>query len=246
VPGTKIGKDIAQSKSIMARANLFRTDIFPYHVINRSNNKEWFYIPDENLWSIFVDKLQSCSETYGAEIHTFVLMSNHFHLLISTPKRNLDAIMCYLQREVCRAIQRECGRVNHIFGGRYRWSVLGNSHAVAYTYKYICRNPVRAGIVDQAWRYPYSSFSQLCNESCEIPISDGLGSLWTAIPKNWEERTAWIDTPTSKELEALISGALRRTHYKFSESNEKQKLIRKLRKEYGVELHCPPSGPGSE
>src|SRR5581483_5588273 len=103
----------------MARKNLYRSSVHPYHVTARSNNGEWFYIPTLEAWNIFVECAFAISVAYGAKIHAFVLMSNHFHLLVSTPDSNLDDVMQYFLREAGKLINLKAKRINHIFGGRY-------------------------------------------------------------------------------------------------------------------------------
>src|SRR5690606_40247811 len=61
---------------------LFRsTAAFPYHVTNRSNNREFFYVEMETLWPIFTDTLFDLTKQFNCQIHAFVLMSNHYHLI---------------------------------------------------------------------------------------------------------------------------------------------------------------------
>src|SRR4051794_13448330 len=128
----------------MTRPRLVRTSDFPYHVSARTNNKDWFYVPQEQCWNFFSEVLCKLTEIYGVHLHSFVLMSNHCHLTLSTPRLNLDLAMRYLFTEVSRRIAQHSGRINHIFGGRYKSSVMINPMGWAYVYKYVYRNPVRA------------------------------------------------------------------------------------------------------
>jgi len=212
----------------MARKPLIRSSTHPYHVFNRSNNKDSFYLPPEKIWPIFSHYLVEASTRYRSIIWAFVQMSNHFHLLVSTPRENLDAMMRYFQTEVCREIQRQSGRINHIFGTRYKWSLLADPSAVGYVYKYICRNPVRAGMCESVQDYEYSSLNQ------PFPTADGIGPLWTYVPKSFPKRLEWLNQPTPKEQEQLIRKALRRSRYKFTTNNTHQKLLRQLQHSYGV------------
>jgi putative transposase len=91
----------------MPRPHLFRTDSFAYHVTTRSNNKEWFYISSKKCWSIFKETLCATAERYGIYIHSLVLMSNHFHLLLSTPQKNLDISMQYFLSRSTQLIQND-------------------------------------------------------------------------------------------------------------------------------------------
>lgn len=218
----------------MPRKRILRTNQFLYHVTNRSNNKEWFYIPIETAWDIFCKILTYSSNLYETEIHAFVLMSNHYHLLISTPKSNLDIFMRHFQTEVCREIQRIASRVNHVFGNRYKWSVLDSSYAVAYVYKYVIRNPVRAGIVSRIEEYPFCLFSEIYRGGSSVPHTERLGREWRFIPKNLGDRLEWLNHPTPKEREELISKALRRSTFKFSQGNEMRESLSQLYHDYGI------------
>src|SRR5574338_252694 len=126
----------------MPRKPLIRSQIYPYHVTSRANNREWFFLPQAICWEVFGEKLSIVSERYRAKVLAFVLMSNHFHLLIQTPDGNLDAIMNYLIREVSRTIGARSRRINRIFGGRYKWSLIQDECYIAHVYKYVYRNPV--------------------------------------------------------------------------------------------------------
>ncbi len=219
----------------MARPRLIYSDRFAYHVTNRSNNRDWFYLPISEVWEIFQRYLLEAQIRYGVELHAFVLMSNHYHLILSTPQKNLDAFMRYLQTEVAREVQRRTGRTNHIFGTRYKWSLLEGAVALAYAIKYVLRNPVRAGICTRVEEYPYSSFYELMRFHCGIPITEGLSPHWRLIPRPLNDRLEWLNRATKKEQEALIGKAIRRTSFQFSKGNDVRLLLENLKESYGIE-----------
>ena len=204
----------------MPRQPLIRTDCFSYHVTNRSNNREWFYLPIDEVWRVFLATLRGASERYQTEIHIFVLMSNHYHLILSTPQRNLGEFMRYFQTEATREIQRRADRINHVFGTRYKWSVLENPMAFSYAYKYVLRNPVRAGICDGVDGYPYGSWALLEKSHWCLPHTERRDLLWSWIPKPFDERLAWLNRRTPKEAEAMVQQALRRFRFEFSRGND--------------------------
>ena len=86
----------------MPRRQLILTDEFPYHIYNRSNNREFFYLDQDLLWTIFIEVLEQLKLQFSVEIYAFVLMSNHYHLLTGTPLANIGEAMKYLHREVAR------------------------------------------------------------------------------------------------------------------------------------------------
>ncbi len=216
----------------MPRPNLFRTSEFAYHVTSRSNNKEWFYIPLNQAWGILSASLSEAAARYQAEIHAFVLMSNHYHLLISTPSRNLDAVMKYALSVATQVIQRKTGRINHILGGRYRWSVLDSAYKLGYAFKYVYRNPVKHGACDRVEQYPFSTLNDCFSGP---PILEGFSGYWRAVPRLRKERIDWLNRPTPKEVEELVGRGLRRYRFEFPKSNSMQKKLRELKTVYGVE-----------
>lgn len=214
----------------MPRKNLLRTKEFAYHVSARSNNRDWFYLPQTLVWKIFAEKLHQTCEAYSLDIHAFLLMSNHFHLLATTPLKNLDKAMRYLLTEVCRSIQRTSGRINHVFGGRYKWSVLESNWAFAYALKYVYRNPVRAGLVGKVEDY---AFSSLTNYEA-LPILEGNLPYWKYVPREFNDRIKWLNIPTPKEQEELIRKALRHYHFQFNGRRDNLPLLIDLHKNYGI------------
>lgn len=219
----------------MPRPKIIRTASFPYHVTARANNRDWFSLPMDEVWSIYEYFLGETQSRYGLILHAFVLMANHFHLITSTPNQNLSEAMRFLLTEISREVGRRTNRINHIFGGRYRWSVLWTAYDLAYVYKYVLRNPVRAGACRRVEEYRYSSFSRLLSNSCSIPIADGFHSLWDRIPREPAARARWLNMGPSLEAEKLISLGLRRFQFALPRHKEHQLLRLELKREYGVE-----------
>jgi len=218
----------------MPRKTLIRSSELVYHVTSRSNNRDWFSLPLGEVWQIFCCGLLPSVERYGTEIHTLCLMSNHFHLLVSTPNKNLDEMMRDFMTAVSKTIARRSGRINHVFGGRYKWSALSTSWSVAFVYKYICRNPIRASLCTQVEEYPYLTIGQLWKERHPLPICERTDALWRQLRMNEKTRLAWLNQPTPNEVEALIGRALRRFEFKFTASNTVRKQWKNLCTSYGV------------
>lgn len=200
----------------MPRKQLILTDEYPYHVINRANNKEFFYIELQDLWEIFEDHFKKAKEIFKCEIHAFVLMGNHFHLLISTPNKNLGEVMKYLQREVARNVNKKTNRINHVFGGRYKWSLIQQETYYWNVIKYVFRNPVRSGIADNVLNYPFSSL-----EKTDYPLID----FWNQNKKIHSLDLDWLNEPFLKEKEDAIKKALRRKVFELPK-DENKKLMR--------------------
>ncbi len=205
----------------MPRKLLFRTKELPYHLTARSNNKEWFYLPTERVWSISLELLESVRERYGFQIHLFVLMSNHFHLIGSTPSDHLGAVMNYFMRETSKRIGANSGRINRIFGARYHWSVLDNPVSFCHAYKYVIRNPVEAGMIDRVEDYPFSTFAtdhQLVLDPHRFDKH---------LPPI-ERRLSWLNEPYGERKRELVRRALRRTTFSFTKNRVDRHLVSEL------------------
>jgi len=85
-------------------------------------------------------------------------MPNHFHAIVSTPDGNLDAGMQYLLREMSKKVNFITERMNHLWGGRYKWSSIQSEYYYETVYRYVYQNPLRAGICSNVEIYPYCSW----------------------------------------------------------------------------------------
>lgn len=136
---------------------LNRSNHFPYHVCSRTNNKVPFALDMSDMWLIFSYANYMATSVHGAQIHAFVMMNNHFHLVVSTPFGNLDQVMQYYLSGVTRFVNRKLKRRNHYFGGRYRRSLITSALYYRNVVRYCYQNPIRAGAVNRVEEYDYSS-----------------------------------------------------------------------------------------
>ena len=195
----------------MPRKRIAFTDQFPYHVMARSNNREWFYISKENLWEIFKTELNRLTTHFEARIHAFVLMDNHYHLLISASANfDLGKIMCILQTSVSRTVNRTTGRINHVFGGPYRGCSIQNDIYYLKVFHYVYRNPIEAGLVEKAENYRFSTFQQ----DSGIITTKSAGGFQEPISD--AKLAEWINQPLENSPRSKITSALRKTIFKLS------------------------------
>jgi len=104
--------------------------------------------------------LGQASERSGFRVHAYVLMSNHYHLLLETPEANLAAGLGWLQNAYTRRINTQHGLWGHLFGGRYKAILVEPGEGFRAVMDYIHLNPVRAGLVPAGaslTAYPWSS-----------------------------------------------------------------------------------------
>jgi len=130
-----------------------------YHVMARGDRREAIVSDDEDRGT-FLRTLGEASKRSGFRIHAYVLMTNHYHLLLETPEANLSRGMGWLQNAYTRRINVRHKLWGHVFGGRYKSVVVEPGNCFGVVMDYIHLNPVRAGMVKESVgleSYPWSS-----------------------------------------------------------------------------------------
>ena len=126
-----------------------------YHVTARGNNRQVIFHEnaDRAAWIELLD--QSVSQrSWG--IAAYCLVTNHVHLVVRTPRGDLDGGMRDLLSRYARRHNRLRGVTGHLFGGRYRATLIESDAQLRATIRYVARNPVEAGLVGRPGDWPWS------------------------------------------------------------------------------------------
>ncbi len=194
----------------MPRAKVILQSEFPYHITARCINKEWFSLPMENVWDIFCDELTRVNNTHGLQIHSFILMSNHFHLIASTPQANISKAMHQFMNFSSKRLTRSGNRINQTFAGRHYKCVLDDFRYYMNAYKYNYRNPVHASICKAVEEYPFSSLSiKLGLNKRNMPLVED-----TLLNEDVPGILKWLNTPPDPEKLEAVKMGLRRQYFK--------------------------------
>lgn len=129
-----------------------------YHITSRGNERKNIFLHkvDRNK---FLSYLRSSSLRYGAIIHAFCLMGNHYHLLVETPRGNLSQIMRHINGAYTIYFNVKHKRRGHLFQGRYKAIIIDVDSYAGELSRYIHLNPVKAGIAKMPENYNWSSYS---------------------------------------------------------------------------------------
>ncbi len=119
-----------------------------YHVTCRGNERREIFRDDQDR-AAFLERLQRSIEIYSVRLHCYVLMSNHFHLVVQTPKANLSEFMRHLNVCYTGYYNRRHHRVGHLFQGRFKAIVIEADSYLLELSRYVHLNPVRVGSVKQ-------------------------------------------------------------------------------------------------
>jgi REP element-mobilizing transposase RayT len=126
----------------MARALRIQRPGGRYHVTARGNERKAIYRDDSDR-AHFLELLGELTERFGLRVHAYVLMDNHFHLLVETPEANLSRTMQWLNVSYSVWFNRRHDRVGHLFQGRFKSVVVEDDAGWQEVARYVHLNPVR-------------------------------------------------------------------------------------------------------
>jgi putative transposase len=133
----------------------------PQHVIQRGNNRQICFASDQDF-SVYANWLAEYAEEFGVEIHAWVFMTNHTHLLV-TPRKEaaISLMMQALGRRYVPYFNREYRRTGTLWEGRFKACLVQSEYYLLQCQRYIELNPLKAGMVDDPANYAWSSYQ--CN-----------------------------------------------------------------------------------
>lgn len=151
-----------------------------YHITSRGNERRQTYFAKSD-YEKFKEYLREAQEKYRYMLHCYVLMNNHYHLLIETPNANLSKIMHYINGSYTNYINIKRKRSGHLFQGRYKAILIDQDSYLLELSRYIHLNPVRAKMVNKPEEYPFSSYrSYIFAERDNLVYRD---RIWGMISK---------------------------------------------------------------
>ncbi len=128
-----------------------------YHVTARGNERKAI-VRDDIDRTRFVDTLAAVVEQYGVVCHAWVLMDNHYHLLLETPTPNLSLAVRHLNGVYTQSFNRRHQRVGHLFQGRFKAIIVEKEAYLLELCRYVVLNPARAGVAKEPGAYAWSSY----------------------------------------------------------------------------------------
>lgn len=182
-----------------------------YHIINRGNFRSDVFESDGAAQS-FLKALEEAVDKFGWVLFAYVVMRNHYHLAIETPRGNLSAGMHWLQSTFSTRFTRFRGERGHLFQGRFTSTVLEDEHAVRRVVDYIHLNPVRAKVVPIAeiGEFRWSSLSQLLGKNGMKGLNSDLWMEALDLPrtaKGWAKYLRHLDEVAGTEEDGVIRNA---------------------------------------
>ena len=153
----------------------------PHLITARCAQGQALLRPNDEVNHIVAGALARSLEKHREEVelHTYSVMSNHLHLLMSTRDAHAKArFMCHLSGNLARELCRHCGIRDHLLEGRYHSHEILDEEALIDAYKYIFKNSVKEGLVSHPREWPgLHGYAPLCEGE--------------VVMGRWLERTKW-------------------------------------------------------
>ena len=130
-----------------------------YHITSPGNERKAIFKSKQDRIR-FLDYLGSATDRYGACVHVYCLMNNHYQLLMETPLGNLSQIMRHINGAYTTYFNVKRGRSGHLFQGRYKSILVEVDEYAKALSRYIHLNPVRANMVSVPEDFQWSSYNQ--------------------------------------------------------------------------------------
>lgn len=128
-----------------------------YHLMSRGNDGRHIFMNDSDR-RMFLNTISDMCERFEINVFAYVLMLNHYHLLVRTNQANLTKAMHWFGTTYTSRFNNKNQKIGHLFQGRYKSILIQNDTYVMQLSCYIHRNPLQAGIVDRLAEYKWSSY----------------------------------------------------------------------------------------
>jgi REP element-mobilizing transposase RayT len=229
-----------------------------YHVMIRGNEKKDIFI-DHSDKNKIVRVLKSVNTKKSYSLYAYCIMNNHAHFVIKELNEDISNIMKRINTSYATYYNRKYNRVGHVFQDRFKSEPVEDERYLLQVIRYVHNNPVKAEIVAEPENYPWSSYSQYIaggKDQEDFLSSEEILELYgktqdNAIIKFIEftkksDDKEFLDThddvSKSQEITMIVDNYLSKNQIKrevlLSNREIRNRLVVKLREEYGFSIRC--------
>lgn len=140
-----------------------------YHVVNRGLERRELFRHEKDH-EFFLSLLNKAAEKFGLKVHSYCLMTNHYHLFVETPKGHIAKIMRLVDGTYTQKFNHKYNRVGPLMQGRYKATLVDQDHYSLQVSKYVHLNPLKAGMVKKLEDYKWSSYPFFVSKQKAYPF----------------------------------------------------------------------------
>jgi putative transposase len=183
-----------------------------YHVTARGNERKEVFKSERDRQK-FLEYLESSVVRYGAIIHAYCLMINHYHVLLETSTGNLSQVMQHINGAYTNYFNAKRKRSGHLFQGRYKAILVEADEYATELSRYIHLNPVRVGAASMPDEYRWSSYRDYIGlrEAPKWLNTRFILGLFGGSKAAGQKYRMFVEEAIDKELESPLLGAVAAT-----------------------------------
>lgn len=184
----------------------------PHHIVQRGQNGEAIFT-EEGDYNYYLENLKECKEELSVKVYGYCLMLNHVHLILDPCEdvASFGKLIKRLASRQTRFVNHKEKRTGSLWDGRYRSSPIEAETYLLACNRYVELNPVKAGIVEQAKDYHWSSYQQ--KVGMETMWIDQDSAYLDLSDNEMQRRQRYMDYINGQNIESetqLIQKALQR------------------------------------
>jgi putative transposase len=209
-----------------------------FHVLNRGNHRQDLFHRREDF-AEFVGLMSQAQQEHPVKLWGYCLMSNHWHLVVEVDRmEDLSGWIhriCHGHVRLYNLRRKELGG-GHLYQGRYKSFPIQDDVYLYQVLRYVEANPVRAGLVERAREWPWSSLSQ-------AEIAKDLFPITRPPLEPWDRSQAWendVDRPLSEVRQQILRQSIQRGT-PLGESEWVEQTVKTLGMETTIRLPGRPS-----
>ncbi|MFT7521744.1 MAG: REP element-mobilizing transposase RayT [Kiritimatiellia bacterium] len=201
-----------------------------HHVMNRAASGTAIFVNDD-VCCLLVDTLAEVPSRFGARIHAYALMPNHYHLMVETPRGNLSQVMRHVGSQFTQTYNRYRGADGPVFRGRFHNRLVRDDNYWMHLLAYVHLNPVAAGLairpehclwsshaayIGQAdrpdWLTVDALIAQFGSREAVANYVEDVRLHRKQAPQAFDERRLWTRTETAAVPDSGAQAARRTTN----------------------------------
>lgn len=180
-----------------------------YHVTGRGNEQRKIFFTRRD-YEKFKEYLAEALEKYRFFLHGYVLMTNHYHMIIETPEKNLSKIMHHINSSYTTYINIKRKRSGHLLQGRFKSIIVDKDSYLLELSRYLHLNPVRARMAQLPEDYPYSSYRSYATSHVDTLVTTStILNMISQVPHTAKEK---YKTFVEGALDEVVESPLNRVY----------------------------------